>query len=238
MIGQKIIDSNELITQWTLPTEEKTQRYTGIAIDTSITKAAANLHSGTNPNITQAFVEQITFINQAAIRLLDGFINYQEDLMQAILACEKFSNMYITMMEHITDEARWYRGELIDLENGIQIEKRDVKTMELFWTRIMRDHAWFIRGLLDPVQAAEIEAADAFATGFNELLARLQKVNQADMGPLTNDIKLQTKELRVFKATATKAIEECKIKSIILPLIADHVLREANHYLRMLNQLA
>ena len=31
-----------------------------------------------------------------------------------------------------------------------------------------------------------------------------------------------------------EGIETCKIKSIILPLLADHVLREANHYLRLL----
>ena len=29
-------------------------------------------------------------------------------------------------------------------------------------------------------------------------------------------------------------INDCKIKSLILPLLADHVLREANHYLRIL----
>lgn len=33
-----------------------------------------------------------------------------------------------------------------------------------------------------------------------------------------------------------KGIEECKIRSIILPLLADHVLREANHLIRLLNE--
>ena len=29
-------------------------------------------------------------------------------------------------------------------------------------------------------------------------------------------------------------IDACRIRSIILPLLADHVLREANHYIRLL----
>lgn len=40
-----------------------------------------------------------------------------------------------------------------------------------------------------------------------------------------------TKRLKDFKTAGTKGILDCKIQSIIVPLLADHVLREANHYL-------
>ena len=43
-----------------------------------------------------------------------------------------------------------------------------------------------------------------------------------------------TQKFRDFKQAGVEGIEICKIKSIILPLLADHVLREANHYLRLL----
>ena len=39
-----------------------------------------------------------------------------------------------------------------------------------------------------------------------------------------------------FKAAGAKGITGCDIRSIILPLLADHVLREANHYLRLLKK--
>jgi hypothetical protein len=32
----------------------------------------------------------------------------------------------------------------------------------------------------------------------------------------------------------TQGLLGCKIKSIIIPLLGDHVLRESNHYLRLL----
>ena len=48
-----------------------------------------------------------------------------------------------------------------------------------------------------------------------------------------NNLKA-TKQIRDFKEQATKGLLECKIKSIIIPLLGDHVLREANHYLRLL----
>lgn len=41
-------------------------------------------------------------------------------------------------------------------------------------------------------------------------------------------------KLRNFKVQWTEGILKCKIKSLIPPLLADHVTREANHYLRLL----
>ncbi|NLB53147.1 MAG: DUF2935 domain-containing protein, partial [Syntrophomonadaceae bacterium] len=36
------------------------------------------------------------------------------------------------------------------------------------------------------------------------------------------------------KNTANELILDCQIRSIIIPLLADHVLREANHFFRLL----
>jgi hypothetical protein len=53
----------------------------------------------------------------------------------------------------------------------------------------------------------------------------------------TNNALEETLKYKEFKNAGTKGLMECKIKSIILPLLADHVLREANHYLRILRNL-
>ena len=45
-----------------------------------------------------------------------------------------------------------------------------------------------------------------------------------------------TEEYQKFKTAGTEGILGCKIRSIILPLLADHLLREANHYLRLLGE--
>ena len=52
---------------------------------------------------------------------------------------------------------------------------------------------------------------------------------------VTADSLNATKAIRDFKAQGTAGILDCKVKSIIIPLLADHTLREANHYLRLLN---
>lgn len=104
--------------------------------------------------------------------------------------------------------------------------------MEQFWNQIMMEHALFIRGLLDPSENELIETADSFANDFNTLLARARVVQ--DKTIVRKESLLETQQFRDFKEAGVKGIEECRIRSIILPLLADHVLREANHYIRLL----
>lgn len=87
-------------------------------------------------------------------------------------------------------------------------------------------NAQFIRGLLDPCETELFCAADGFADEFCKLL---------EAGRNAHDRTLeQTAKFRDFKAAGAQGIQQNKIRSVILPLLADHVLREANHYLRLL----
>ena len=106
-----------------------------------------------------------------------------------------------------------------------------MKETECFWNRIMMEHAMFIRGLLDPCETELFNSADKFADEYGELLEKSRSANNSAM--TANSFEL-TKKFRDFKAAGALGIEQNKIRSVILPLLADHVLREANHYLRLL----
>ena len=79
-------------------------------------------------------------------------------------------------------------------------------------------------GLLDPFEETLIASADGFAGDYKRLLEGSGRGGAEEL----------TRKFRDFKVAGTEGIEECKIRSIILPLLADHVLREANHYLRIM----
>ena len=65
------------------------------------------------------------------------------------------------------------------------------------------------------------------------LLEKAQTQNCRVNQELSKASLSKTLEYRDFKAAGTEGILTCKIDSIILPLLADHVLREANHYIRI-----
>ena len=116
----------------------------------------------------------------------------------------------------------------------MDIDAKDVRETELFWDQIMMEHALFIRGLLDPSEEALIDTADEFADEFKDLIEMAQTMTTATINNVTDETLNQTIELKNFKQAGTDGIARCKIRSIILPLLADHVLREANHYIRLL----
>ena len=95
----------------------------------------------------------------------------------------------------------------------------------------MMEHAQFIRGLLDPCEDQLIDAAHGFARSYCALLEVSR--NTHDKAMSMQSLK-KTENFRDFKAAGADGIQNCQIRSIILPLLADHVLREANHYIRLL----
>lgn len=98
----------------------------------------------------------------------------------------------------------------------------------------MMEHALFIRGLLDPTQERLIETADQYAQEYKRLLEQANRQDDKAL-QLTNASLQETLRYRDFKAAGAQGILDHSIESIILPLLADHVLREANHYIRLLS---
>lgn len=98
----------------------------------------------------------------------------------------------------------------------------------------MMEHALFIRGLLDPSENELITTSNNFVGEFGELIKKADSATELTMTNITGATLAEAIKLRDFKESGTKGIIDCKIKSIILPLLADHVLREANHYIRLL----
>ena len=118
------------------------------------------------------------------------------------------------------------------LEGMSRCSREELRDSELFWNQIMMEHALFIRGLLDPGEEALVDTADDFAESYKRLLETSAAANDAAM--CRGNTLALTRKFRDFKRAGAEGIEACKIRSIILPLLADHVLREANHYIRLL----
>lgn len=236
VIRPMVLSSGEIVTDFTLGSEQKTQNFTGIPINQSITVREAQLHSGTNPNITPAMVDSVRRINQGISSVLNGLINFKTQLLNDVLSCNVFTVNYPLLIEHILREARLYRDYLNDIENGQDIDNKNPRETELFWDQIMMEHALFIRGLLDPTENQLIDTSDNFANEYAVLLERARNATDQTLASVTDETLRETIRFKDFKQAGTEGIAACKIRSIILPLLADHVLREANHYIRLLRQ--
>ncbi|KHS58450.1 hypothetical protein QX51_02835 [Terrisporobacter othiniensis] len=229
-----VLNSGEIITDFTLGTEAKTQALTGIGINQSITEMESKLRSGQNPQVSSNLVNYVNQLNTNAKMLLNGLIKFKKRILDGVLSCNLFTVNYPLLIEHITREAELYYSLIDDLQNRVDIDSKDARETKLFWDKIMMEHSLFIRGLLDPSEDDLIETADEFADTFKDLLEEAQNMTSMTINSVTNQTLNQTVQLKNFKQAGTEGIASCKIRSIILPLLGDHVLREANHYIRLL----
>jgi len=235
VVRPQVLASGEILTDYTLCSEEQTQHFTGIVINQNITKMEATLHSATEPQITPALMEQVKQLNTHASGLLDGLIAFKTRVLDDVLSCHMFTANYPLLIDHIRREAEEYKRHIEALEAGQNTDDMP-KDIELFWDQIMMEHALFIRGTLDPTENELIHTSNAFAQAYDHLLQSARTVTEATMQSVLHDTLQETLKFHEFKEAGVKGITECKVRSTILPLLADHVLRESNHFIRLLRQ--
>jgi len=234
LVSKPILESHEIVTQYTYEVEKKTERLIKIPINSNITIAEHKLNPFNCASITTDVFKKVKSINHSALRLLDGLICLKENILNQVLHCKLFTANYPLLIKHILREAKLYRSYLVELEREGAIRCESVKEVELFWNQIMMEHALFIRGLLDPTENELINTADNFVCEYATLLEAARLMTDKTMEGLTQKTLEETMKYRDFKEAGTKGITNCEIQALILPLLADHVLREANHYIRLL----
>ena len=237
VVSEKALESGEIITPYTLEAEKVSEFYTGVDIATDITKAQCDLKSACDDAVSRSLVGKVSRINRRAITLISGLIDFKTRILENVKCCKMFTVNYPLLLDHILREARLY----LDMVRRLQNRRfgnlgRDALEQEAFWNRIMAEHSKFIRGLLDPTEEELFDIANNFGNEFDELtkesLAAMDRTTPFDK--VTEDSLRATEDIRAFKAQATEGLLDCEIKSIIIPLLADHTLREANHFLRLL----
>ncbi len=212
VVRRCVLDSGELFTPFTDCAERQTQRLTGIPIDRTLTARVMELSGscGGALCVSRDLERQVRQLNREGLRLVDRLIDLKERTLRGADGCTLFTANYPLLIEHILREARHYRGHLARLEGMDCCSCRELREEEL------------------------IRTADGFAGDYRKLLAASAAANEKCMGD-QNALEL-TRKFRDFKRSGVEGIEACKIRALILPLLADHVLREANHYIRLLEE--
>jgi len=231
-ITRDLLAANEIVTKNTLDAENKTSRLSGSFIDTDITMMELNLRSGMI-NANEGLLNNISNINRRTLPVIENLINFKNDILNKVLSCKMYTTNYPLLINHIMNEAKMYHTLLSKVERRERFTPNDIYKQEVFWNNIMKEHAEFIRGLLDPSEKELIKTANQYAEQY-EMIAQRYGNNPID---LTKASLNETVNFRDFKVAGEEGILNCKVKSIIIPLLADHVVREANHFIRILKNI-
>jgi len=224
-ISEEVLTSKEIVTENTLKAEIATANLAGAYFDTDITKKAMHLRSGIAEN--PELVVEVQCLNKQVLPMLENLIYFKESTLNKVLECGMYTVNYPLLITHMIREAKMYHYLLTRIQRKEIINDKFIYKTEMFWNKQMMEHAEFIRGLLDPTERELMIKADKIADEYEKILKN---------GNHLTDLSLkETNHFIEFKEAGRDGILDCKVKSIIVPILADHLLREAYHFRRILN---
>lgn len=174
-------------------------------------------------------------------RSLKEFIRYKRLLLCLSLDGKLDGSLYPLFLDHVLREAEYFMALLAKIR-GKTLEV--VKALEAdFWLHIMDDHTHLLRQLIDPSEKGIIDAVEGYAKEFDALssqarafssMLNCQTVQFPVFDRFLKDSRAAAARLRDFKKALHDMICCHKLLSIIPPLLADHVRREADHFILVL----
>ena len=243
LVSREVLQSGELFTDKTLMAEQKVQELSGIAIATPLTVEEMNLQPFMGMGATMVpcepgIEESVCALHEKALACAYSLYVFTERIYDEVVQrCCLYTHNYPTIFKHQMEETKMYMKHIQRLQHHQIIDPTfHMVEMEMFWNHIMKEHAEVIRQMLDPTEENLIEKADMEAKKFKKLEKQFKDGTQPRLSlkQITNESIRATEELKNFKAAGTELILACRLKSVISPLLGDHVLREAYHYLRIL----
>ncbi len=162
-----------------------------------------------------------------SMRVMEKILPLTEELrafkkhLQVLLQKGKWIGwIFPDFIDHVIDELDYFVNKLNDLPMAASEEIE-------FWNEINSEHAGFTAHLLDPKEFDLVAKAHEFSESFRSLPS-----DEADMF-----LRLSLKESRKLDEFQ-KAAKTIKPKSIIHPVLLDHVIRENNRSIEMLEKLS
>lgn len=169
-------------------------------------------------------------------------IDYKRENHRAQVSGSLRSLVWPLFFDHTVREAERWVARLESLGNGeVQLDRKEVVP---FWAGVMDDHFRFIAHLLDPDEYALVKKAYQNCASFQAIRrtpnGAATLLGQAHVRAGSEDpetILTMAEEVLEFKTDAVRQIEAGKIRSIISPILGDHVRRESLWFVDELKRL-
>ncbi|MBN6189319.1 DUF2935 domain-containing protein [Aneurinibacillus sp. BA2021] len=203
-----------------------------------------NIEEKTYHLTSEADQEHIARFNTEVHQATAHFWSFKRRVLELLLSCTIFTHNYPLMVDHASREAAYFMTRLEQLNKGVlEPLPHTLINENVFFLRLMGDHAKFITHLLDPSERGLLSEASDFSYQFDQLL--FQAVDLESMRPasqtgpilhhLIHESRSATESLCDFKQTTKEMIVACRLRSNIHPLFIDHALREAHYFLSLLD---
>jgi hypothetical protein len=181
---------------------------------------------------------------EAAVFAVHRLLVFKRCILHLLLECRLCGGcLYPLFIDHLSREASYFLKLLAKCRSGGMACQVDAIVSEnVFWTRITTEHFRFVRDLLDPTERSLVAESAALGGKFDQLGLQARDIASMlwhyrptnELIRFQKDLHCEAEAARQFVAAAGGLVSRCAASSIIQPLLADHICREADHFLEVL----
>lgn len=181
--------------------------------------------------------EALAALSERARRLTEDFAAYKEKIRDRQLTCRVHINQPPTFTQHMINEAEEF---LAVLEEQVGAGLQELMAQHLLWLPDASGHAAFIAAGLDPREAQLVETAMDYKRAFDHLYLRADEIDSMlgqsptmldVVARLNDNIIEQVEAFQEFLLYLRDQMRQCRILTFLIPLVPDHMAREAQYYL-------
>ena len=232
-VSKEFINSIVLYTPYTKDLELNTIKYFDIGLDLSITLECLKLTPG---NIALEDLTEIDKYMEELLGLLEGSTNILNNIDIYIKEKNMFLMIYPLVVEHIINENNILKDTLERLLKQVGSDPTYVYTLEYYYTSFLKEHSLLIRNLINPLKDKEVETSNKYYNLYNILLNDFNnEVSPYSLDSIYNKCINITNSFKSFLDETINITIKNPSNFMIVPIILDHILREANSYINNLS---
>ncbi len=232
-VSKEWLDSEAFVTNHTLNIESLTEKLGNLTIDKKLTEKALSLTPGTKL-VNQEIISRVTDINKSALQGIGDANQIIKTVFFRMTNNQSFLYNYPELINHYTKEANMYKDEIERLMERAKEDPTHVYNTQYKLDQLMQEHGRFIRGMTNTDNESVIAKAEEFIREYEEILEKFKGLTPDVLDSITNNNLSTTEEFKQFKTYLTDRWLNSKLYMITMPIFVDHILREANYFLRKL----
>lgn len=226
------IESEIIVTKYTLDCELLTEKLFGIDIDTNLTEKELALKTG-NVNPTSEMLLNMEKINTEALNLSQEFLEFANNLYEKTTNQESFTYYYNSLNIYMIEEIKTYVSALERLEQKTTTSPSYVIENEYWFNSFLLGIASYLRGEIDPIYVDTFKIANDFVQEYKNILDEYDNMtitieNQKNM--TLNSLELARRFKKFLEDCINKLLKK-ELYFISAPITKDNALSAVNYFI-------
>ena len=232
-VSKEFLNSNVLYTSYTRDLELDTIKYFDIGLDPSITLDCLKLIPG---NMELLDLKEIDKYMEELLELLNKSTNILNNINIYITKNNMFLTIYPLVIDHMINENKLLKDTLERLLKRVGTDPTYVYILEYYYSLFLKEHSLLIRNLMNPLKDKEVEVCNKYYDLYNSLLTSFNnEVSPYSIDGIYNRCINITNNFKSFLEDAINITIKNPSNFMVVPIVLDHLLREANSYINNLN---